>query len=499
MLNKLQRALRRRLAHALRAWSDGLTAGIESPPSGREGATAETAAGQREAATGKRVEWEAAGDLTQSDREGGPPEHWVALVRERAPHLLRHLAQAGPVEAVARSSQPQRSPDEGNAAPGGRVGKTASPGREPPVAPRLQQGKPGRRGTRQPGSMRAGALGVEGSRESTRDGDRTVETKADTARRGQTAASDSGGLQGSRVSGARAARPDSPALAAARQQLPATEALQRGAERPLPSLPEPVAAAPPPAPPATQTPAARPAHEPPSEAPWVPDPDSLATAAGRERTAPHRPAPALGAPTRDRARPARLLAPSPRIDKPDTRAGDSSARPKPPPPARDRGPPLVVRPLKAPDTATQRRSEQTSAARQRPSAAGSPAVVRQPEVDYRVRSRRSREPIGASGQSSASGRRSEAAIPASRARLRASAALSGPTPNGWPTLPDEVEPDRHVRSSSNHRWPLLPDDAVRRGQTASPIAGGPASMGEFRQLEHQRRLEREQRGELWNE
>jgi len=122
MLNKLQRALRRRLAHALRAWSDGLTAGIESPPSGREGATAETAAGQREAATGKRVEWEAAGDLTQSDREGGPPEHWVALVRERAPHLLRHLAQAGPVEAVARSSQPQRSPDEGNAAPGGRVG-----------------------------------------------------------------------------------------------------------------------------------------------------------------------------------------------------------------------------------------------------------------------------------------------------------------------------------------------------------------------------------------
>jgi hypothetical protein len=494
MFNNLQRALRRRLARALRALSDGLTAGIESPPSGRSEASAETANGGREAATGTRVAWDAAGHSTQSERQGGPPEHWVALVRERAPHLLRHLTEAGPGKVVTPSAQPQGSPDEANTAPGIRVGEVASPGREAAEAAPPQAGKPGRRGSPQPRSMHARGLRVEGSRESTRDDDRTLETKADTARRGQTAASDSGGLQGPRLSGARAAKPDSPAVAAARRQLPLAAPPQRGAERPLPSLPERAAAAPP----ATESLAARGTHEPSSEAPRVPHPDSLATAAGRGRSAPPRPGSAPGAQKRGRAGPARLFAPSPRMDNPDTRAGDDAAPPEPPRSARDRGPPPAERPTKAPDEPKPRSREQTPAARQRPSAAGAPVAVRQRETENRAHSRRPGQPVGAASRSPEGGHRSEAPIPASHARLGTWAAPSGPTANHWPRLPDDVEPARHVHSSSNHRWPLLPDDDVRRGQTASPASGGPASMGEPRRVEHQRRLEREQRGELWN-
>lgn len=64
----------------------------------------------------------------------------------------------------------------------------------------------------------------------------------------------------------------------------------------------------------------------------------------------------------------------------------------------------------------------------------------------------------------------------------------------WPALPDEQVPG----GSEADPWPNLPDDAVTRDTQTPGADMHPALSVQGDELERRRRLNREQRGELWN-
>ncbi len=475
---KLEKALRLRLASKLRAWSEALAeTGREQPPA-RDADPSDAPAATLPAA---------AEDPGPAEPSAGPPAHWVALVRERAPHLL-----------------------EGRAAQ--QVGMPAPPAPTPPArsAPEPESGRAGLQTHHAATPVWQHAADLPQDRRSatrrSAAGDATPERSPSNDRRAPRSQPPAGRDRAPRARRAvtHSAAPDRKSKTKPIPRRP-SPAPSKSSAQPVRSLSPKEETRSPPRP-------ARPdvrGRQP--EPPLAPDtparPVARPTAAVDTRKAPDLPTAAFGkasqAPGRQTAdpvlrRPAGIAA----------SLADRGVEPRRADVARrTTGPEIesVGRPFRL-----QRAQEQdaepapSKPARQRfPSQLSEPSV-REPRRRKVVatgstradRVTRSGAPQRLPGDTSRR-RPAHAAVspPSKPARDRAPASTA-PSASHWPALP--TEHTARARLEDPQRWPPLPDETAapgvgERGADARSLPGR-----EGFDAAHQRYLESEQRGELWN-
>lgn len=490
MLRRLKKALRVRLARILGHWASALgeTRGADTGRPDVSPARPTSQDAPQPSAESRLVDWNMPSPLSPGARNG-PPAHWVELVRQRAPQLLRTEYRASPgspgdTEAGLQHQAPGiTAPGSGShPAPSGGADTTGlraetpvpaeqtSPEETPSPHRALDEGKnPPRQHRRQPAPSPAGV---------TPPGTRSVHGPLTARHGGQ--AQDTGGPKSSSPGDARAPR-------AATERAPAggrdaetwTQSVTtepRGPEQVHRPEVKPVAAA-----------ATVPKPTPASEPDYGPEPKPRMGLAGPDIPPPRpgrRPGTPVDMPLNQGRSPRREAAPRPPSDgRPVSRQAPApqavpEARQAGEQPAHQTTPAATPRPPRPPVT-----GESSSSPRREPRTPAHSAAEGSP-VGRFARTPDTGVPPGAWAVGAA----------LERGETARSSASSPPRVPVWPALPDEQVPG----GNDTNPWPSLPDDAVTR-DTRLPSADMPLALSmQGDELERRRRLNREQRGQLWN-
>ncbi len=473
---RLEKALRPKLARALRAWSEALAETGREQPSARDAYPSDAPAATLPVA---------AEDPGPAEPSAGPPAHWVALIRERAPHLLEGRAwqQVGTPAPPTPAATPAPKRESGGA------GLQTHPRTTPVVRDTVGLPQDRRSATR-------GKAAADATPEPSPSHDRPEPRSQPPAVGGRTPRA--------RRTVAESAAPDreSKAKAIPGQRSPAPTGSPASRVR-TPSVTEQTRSPPRPARPAVGERHAKPTGAPEAPAP----PAAPPTAPASTRKTPH---PLTGAFAQASQAPGRQTADpvSRRPARIKLSFADRGVEPRRADVARrTTGPEIesVGRPFRL-----QRAQEQdaepapSKPARQRfPSQLSEPSV-REPRRRKVVatgstradRVTRSGAPQRLPGDTSRR-RPAHAAVspPSKPARDRAPASTA-PSASHWPALP--TEHTARARLEDPQRWPPLPDETAapgvgERGADARSLPGR-----EGFDAAHQRYLESEQRGELWN-